>query len=190
MNKMINGVATEDLFATIEAVKDDPTLASFNFRIKNQWAGGGLNRTTVEDFYGTNQTFKHETPFALINDEPPVLLSDDKGPNPVENLLHALAGCLTTSIVYHAAARGIEIDAINTKFEGDLDLQGFLGLREDIRNGYSSIRVVFDIEGDMTVQQKQEIKSLGPQFSPVFDCITNGVPVSLELNEAREMETA
>ena len=190
MSNMINGVPVDDLFATIEAVKQDPTLASFEFRINNQWIDGGLNRTVVEDFYGTNENIVHENPFELYNDEPPVLLSGDKGPNPVENLLHALAGCLTTSIVYHAAARGKKIDAIRTRFAGDLDLRGFLGLNEDIRNGYNSIRVVFDIEGDMTDEEKQEVLALGPKFSPVFDCITNGVPVRCELNETKQMVAA
>jgi hypothetical protein len=99
MEDIINGVDTRALRETIEAVKADPGLAHFEFRIFNEWMGGGLNRTTIYDFYGTRQRIAHETAFVIYNDEPPALLSGDAGPNPVENLLHALAGCLTTSIV-------------------------------------------------------------------------------------------
>ncbi len=99
------------------------------------WVNGGLNRSTVKEFYGTGQDIDHAAPFTLYNDEPPVLLSGDKGPNPVENLLHALAGCLTTSIVYHAAARGMAVKAIRTRFEGDLDLRRLLGITKTRRNG-------------------------------------------------------
>lgn len=112
-----------------------------------------------------------------------MLLSGDKGPNPVENLLHALAGCLTTSIIYHAAAKGMKVDAVRTRFEGDLDLRGFLGLSPEVRNGYQAIRAIFDIEGDLTPAQKREIMAMGPRYSPVFDVVSHGVPVTCMLAE-------
>lgn len=182
---IVNGVDREALFATIDAVKHDNDLAKFEFRIENEWIGGGLNKSTVKDFYGTKKDIEHETPFELYNDEHPVLLSDDKGPNPVENLLHALAGCLTTSIVYHAAAKNIPVKAVRTRFEGDLDLRGFLNLSDEVRNGYSAIRVVFDIEGDMTAEEKRELMAMGPKFSPVFDVVSNGTKVDCVLAEDR-----
>jgi len=147
MQDMINGVDRSALSATISAIQADPGLAGFRFRISNEWLGGGLNRSTVTDFHGTRQDIPHQTPFVLMNDEPPVLLSGDKGPNPVENLLHALSGCLTTSLVYHAAARGIRLAGVRTGLEGDLDLRGFLGLSQEVRRGYQGVRVVFEIDG-------------------------------------------
>lgn len=188
--QMINGVDQNAIFDTIEAVSGDADLARFEFRIENQWLSGGLNKTTVKDFHGTKQDIEHETPFEIYNDEPPVLLSGDKGPNPVENLLHALAGCLTTSIVYHATANGIPIKSIKTRFEGDLDLRGFLGMSQDVRNGYSGIRAYFEIDGDMTVDQKREMMAMGPRFSPVFDVITNGTPVTCQIEEDTVSEAA
>lgn len=190
MTNMMNGVDREALFATIEAVKKDPGIASFEFRLRNEWLGGGLNRSTVTDFYGTRQDIPHEPPFVLLNDEHQVLLSGDKGPNPVENLLHALAGCMTTTIAYHAAAKGKSIDAIRTRFEGDLDLQGFLNLSKKVRRGFSDIRVVFEIEGDLTLEEKREILALAPQFSPVFDMVTNGTRVTSRLAEDAMMVAA
>lgn len=183
MTDVVNGVDRDALLATVDAVRADPGLAKFEFRLRNQWVNGGLNRSTVSDYYGTRQELCHEQPFELFNDEPPVLLSGDKGPNPVENLLHALAGCLTTSVVYHAAAKGMKVDAVRTRFEGDLDLRGFLNLSPGVRNGYEAIRVYFDIEGDLTAQQKRELMAMGPKFSPVFDVVRNGVPVSCQLEE-------
>ena len=174
---IVNGVDTSRLFATIEAVKADASLANFKFRVTNQWVGGGENRSRIDDFYGTNQEMRHKQPFFLVNDEPDVLLSDDRGANPVEYVLHALAGCLTTTLVYHAAARGIEIRGVSTRFEGDLDLRGFLGLSNEVRRGYSGIRVAFDIDANCDDAAKRELIAMGATYSPVFDIVTNGVPV-------------
>lgn len=183
MTDVINGVSRKGLFDAIEAMSADASLAEFNFRIENEWVHGGLNRSTVRDFSGVKQDFAHEAPFTIYNDEPPVLLSGDKGPNPVENLLHALAGCMTTSIVYHAAARGIRIDAVRTRFEGDLDLRGLLGITKACRNGYREIRVTFDIDGDLTPEQKRELMAMGPEYSPVYDVVSNGTKVRCQLRE-------
>ena len=173
-----NGVAVDALMATIGAVSENAELAKFEFRIENEWIDGGLNRTVVRDFHGTCQDIDHASPFTLYNDEPPVLLSGDQGPNPVENLLHALAGCLTTSMVYHAAANGIPVKSVKTRFEGDLDLRGFLGMSDEVRRGYQGIRAVFDIDGDIEEKQKAELVAMATKFSPVFDVITNGTPVN------------
>ena len=103
----------------------------------------------------------------------------DKGVNPVEYLLHALAACVTTSMVYHAAARGIVIDQVESTVDGDLDLQGFLDLNPAVRKGYQQIRMKLRIKGDFTDQQLQELGGLGPMFSPVFDSVSKGVPVAV-----------
>jgi uncharacterized OsmC-like protein len=97
----------------------------------------------------------------------------------VEHLLHALAACLTTSMVYHAAANGIQIEEVESSLEGDLDLHGFLALDKKVRKGYQGIRVKFKIKADVPDDQLQEIGRLGPGYSPVFDSLTNGVPISV-----------
>src|SRR5215469_6193691 len=174
-----NGVALEQLFATVDAVKATPSIARFTFRIRNQWDTGSRNCSTVSTFTGVNQQLSHPKPFTLEADEPGILLGQDLAANPVEHLLHALASCLTTSMVYHAAARGIRIDEIESSFEGDIDLHGFLNLDPRIRKGYQGIRVNFKIKADVPEDQLQEIVQLGSGFSPVFDSLTNGVPVSI-----------
>lgn len=180
MDRM-NGVDREALMATVAAVKATPEIGAFQFRLENEWVDGGLNRSRIDGFYGACQEMRHARAFEVVNDEPPVLLSGDQGANPVEFVLHALAGCLTTSLVYHAAARGMKVDAVRTRFEGDLDLQGFLGLRADVRNGYQQVRVAFEIEGDLSDAQKQELMALAQARSPVFDIVSHGVPVTCRL---------
>jgi uncharacterized OsmC-like protein len=182
--RIINGVNVEDLIQTVEAVTATPGIADFRFRADNEWLGGGHNRTTISGFYGAGEEQRHATAFVLDNDEPPVLLSGDKAPNPVEYVLHALAGCLMTSLVYHAAARGIAVDGVDVRLEGDLDLHGFLGMDDNVRNGYQAIRARFEVQGDLTDEQKAELVTLAQQRSPVFDIISNRVHVDVDVERS------
>lgn len=180
--RTVNGVDIKRLYDTIQAVKENPSLGQFKFRSENEWIDCGHNRSTIKDFYGAGQEdTSRNKPFVMDNDEPDVLLGTDKGANPVEYVLHALAGCITTSLVYHAAARGIHIEGVSSTYEGELDLRGFLGIDPDVRRGYQNIKVTFDIKGDLTQEQKQELIALGQQFSPVFDTISNPVNVEVKL---------
>jgi uncharacterized OsmC-like protein len=131
----------------------------------------------VGSFSGCGQKLAHKAAFTLSADEPDILLGTDRGANPVEHLLHALAACVTTSMVYHAAARGIGIEQVESSLDGDLDLQGFLGLDPTVRNGYQQIRLKLRIKANVTEEQLQELGKLGPTFSPVFDSLMNGVPL-------------
>jgi uncharacterized OsmC-like protein len=174
---IINGVNVDDLFTTIESVKATPAIAKFNFRVRNQWAGASQNISAVNKFYGAGQELSRPKPFVLEADEPAILLGKDAAANPVEHLLHALAACLTTSMVYHAAARGIHIQEVESSLEGDIDLHGFLDLDRNVRMGYQGIRVDFKIKADVPDEQLQALVELGTSHSPVFDSLTNGVSV-------------
>ena len=177
----VNGVAVDALSKTVEAIKATPSIAKFNFRIRNQWFDAARNRSIADDFYGAGQEQTRTQPIVLDADEPPVLLGTDSAANPVEYLLHALAACMTTSMVYHAAARGIHIEEVESSLEGDIDLLGFLELDKSVRNGFQGIRVNFKIKADVSDEQLQQIGQLGPGRSPVFDSLTNGVPVSVTI---------
>lgn len=182
--QIINGVDVNKLFSTIEAVKETPSIADFKFRITNTWQGGGLNQTTVKASYGAGQEFaERDGKFTMQADEPPILLSGDKAANPVEHLLHALASCVTTSMVYHAAARKIPLQGVESQLEGELDLHGFLDLDPKVRRGFKNITIKVRIIGDLSEEQKREVMSLGQQFSPVYDMVTNGVPVTVKLDD-------
>jgi uncharacterized OsmC-like protein len=187
---IVNGVDTEKLFGNIAAITADPALAKFQFRLVNQWVGGGENRSRIDDFYGTKQEMRHKQPFFLINDEPEALLSEDRGANPVEYVLHALAGCLTTGLVYRAAAQGIAVKHVATRFEGDLDLRGFLGISKEVRPGYSVIRIMMDIDADCDEAKKRELLAMVQTVSPVFDIVSNGVPVTCMLDDGTQAKAA
>lgn len=175
---LVNGVNVDGLKATIEAVKSVPELAKFRFNVRNKWKDGGQNASVANEFFGAGQEQARSQPFVLEADEPVILLGKDSAANPVEYLLHALAACLTSAMVYHAAVRGVHIEAVESSIEGNLDARGLLDLDNNVRNGYQGIRVNFKIKADVPDEQLQSIAELGPKFSPVFDTVTNGVPVA------------
>ena len=173
---VINGVNVDRLVGTIEAVQENPSIADFKFRARNEWLNGGHNRSRIQGFYGACQEDESRTlAFVLDNDEPDILLGSDKGANPVEYILHALAGCLTTTMVYHAAARGIALQGVSSSYEGYLDLHGFLGLKE-VPRGYQKLKVEFDIQGNLSQEEKEQVLKVGQQYSPVYDMMSKAVP--------------
>lgn len=177
--KVVNGVNVERLGETAKTLKHDPELAAFRFRASNRWEDGGLNHTTIQDFHGTGQEFQHADRFVAHADEPPVLLGGDQAPNPVEHLLTALASCMTTSMVYHAAVRGIEIEEVDSELEGDIDVRGFMGLSDEVRKGYENIRVTFHVKSDGSVEQLAECA----KYSPVYDVVSRGTNVELTIEK-------
>jgi uncharacterized OsmC-like protein len=173
-----NGVEIGTLMETISAIKADPELGASRFRVSNTWLGGNHNRSTVTGFYGARQEIAHKQTFTMDADEPAILAGNDEGANPVEHLLHALASCLTTSMVAHAAVRGIEIEELESTLEGDIDLNGFLGLNADTPKGYTDIRAKFCVKA--RPEDVERIKRLA-RFSPVFNTITNGANVEIDV---------
>jgi len=181
---IVNGVDLDRLSGTIDAVTADPALARFQFRARNHWIDGGYSRTTIKDFYGAGQEDATRTqPFTVDSDEPPVLLGQNRAPNTVEYVLHALAACVSGTIVYHAAARGITLDSLETTIHGDLDLHGFLGLDSSTRPGYEQIRITITAAGDFDDNQFAELASL-TRYSPVRDIVSNPVPVAIDVTRA------
>jgi len=181
--KIVNGVSVTKLFGTINAITESPAISKFNFRAKGRWINGGHNQTTINDFDGACQTHTRHQPFVFDKDEPPVLLGTDQGANPVEYALAALNGCLTTSLIYHAAAQGVKIDEVESTLSGDLDLQGFLGMSEKVRNGYEKIRVNFKVKSDAPSEKIRELIDLAQKRSPVFDIVSHPTPIEVSLQD-------
>ncbi len=180
VQNIVNGVNVGNLLQSIYSFKQQPALAKFKFRATNQWITGGHNRSRIKEFYGTGQEDTQRTQtFELDADEPAVLHSGDRGANPAEFVLHALAACLTTSLVYHAAVRGIRIEELDSKVEGDIDVRGFTGVDPNVRKGYQNIRVTMRCKSDATPEQLEELT----RFSPVWDTITNPVPVTVRVEK-------
>jgi uncharacterized OsmC-like protein len=177
-----NGVDTATLFATIDAVKAAPQAAKFQFRAHNEWVSGTHSRGSIHDFFGVGEERAHERTFQFDADHPAVLVGRDNGPTPVEFVLHALAACLTAGLANIAAARGIRLTEVRSTVSGDIDLNGILGLNPDVRNGYENISVRFTVKGDAPAEKLREIVEQSRARSAVFDVITKGVPVTIEVD--------
>ena len=183
----VNGLDMEAAVATIRAITADPSLGGFQFRARNTWVTGGENRSTIRGFYGAGrEDDSRAEPFVFTNGEPPVLLGHNEGANPVEFLLHALAGCVTTTLVLHAAARGIAIRELATELEGDLDVQGLLALDPAVPAGYREIRIRMHCVADCAHAELDELIAFVQGHSPVCNTVCRPVPVVIERVEMRQ----
>ncbi len=176
-----NGVDVPTLFATIDAVKGQPEAAQFRFRAVNRWVSGTHSRTTIDGFFGVGAEQQHKAAYVADADHPEVLTGSDNAPSPVEYVLHGLAACLTAGIANIAAARGISLTQVESRLEGDIDLRGLLGLADEVRNGYEQIRVGFRIAGDAPDEQLRQVVEQSRARSAVYDIVTNGVPVDIQV---------
>ena len=181
-DSMRNGVDTATLFATLNAVKQAPEAAKFQFRARNQWVSGTHNRTTITDYFGVGEERSHERTFVFDADHPAILVGQDHGPTPTEFVLHALAACLTAGLANIAAVRRVRLTEVSCTVTGDIDLNGVLGLKPDVRNGYQQITVRFTIKGDAPAETLREIVEQSRARSAVYDVITNQVPITIEVN--------
>lgn len=178
---MRNGVDTATLFATLDAVKEAPAAAQFQFRVKNRWVSGTHSQGTIDTFFGVGAERAHGRPTVVDADHPAELVGSDEGPTPTEYVLAALAGCLTAGVANIAAARGIELTKVESTVEGDIDLNGVLGLDRTVRNGFAGIRVHFHVEGDAPDDVLRRVVEQSKARSAVLDIVTNGVPVSIDV---------
>lgn len=177
----LNGLDLEAMTQTVGVIQSNPELAQFRFRARNRWISGGENRSTIQGFYGAGaEDRSRPAPFVFTNGEPPVLLGNNEGANPVEFLLHALAGCVTTTTVLHAAARGIVIKSLATELEGDIDLHGLLGLDENVSPGYREIRIKMQVEADCSDAELDDLLRFAQGHSPVCNTVCRPVPVTIE----------
>ena len=177
-----HGVNTPALLATINVVKETPALAKFQFRATNRWMTGTYSESRIDSFSGAGGEHQHQTDFRYGADHPAVLVGEDRGPTPIEFLLHGLASCITAGVANIAAARGVTLTSVESRVEGDIDLQGILGLSDTVRNGYQSIRVNVTIAGDASPEKLRQIVEQSRVRSAVFDVLTNGVPVDVSVN--------
>jgi uncharacterized OsmC-like protein len=175
---LVNGIDLDVLKNTVNAIQEEPELGKCRFHVTNKWLGANHNCTTVSSFYGAKQEIEHEQPFELHADEPAILAGQDQAANPVEHLLHALAGCVTTSLVAHATVRGINIEEVESEIEGDIDLQGFLGLSEDVPKGFTNIRLKFKVKTNE--ENSEKLKALA-EYSPVYNTLIHGTNVGIEI---------
>ncbi len=173
---VLNGVNVDQITDVIGHIETDPAFAAAQFRLNNQWIDGGLNRSRIKEFYvACEEDTTRDEAFILDADEPAILAGGDSVPNPIEYLLHALAGCLTSTLVYHSAVRGLKITAIESELEGDLDLRGMFGLSDEVRKAFHDVRVRMRVRSEAGIDELMEIA----QFSPVYDTVAQSLPVDL-----------
>ena len=175
-----NGVDTGQMYGTLDAIKAQPELGRFEFRARNEWLAGAHNRSTIQGFYGAGQEDSSRVaPFVVDAGEPAILLGTDTGANPAEYLLHALAACLTTSIVYVAAARKVKLTSVESTLVGDMDVHGALGVSDEVRNGFERISASFRVTGEAPEEKLREVVERAKARSAVFDMVSHGVPVEV-----------
>jgi uncharacterized OsmC-like protein len=172
----VNGIDPVALMQTADAIRQEPKLGRFQFRAANRWLGGTRTRSMIRSFYGAGKEDDTRTKtYVLDTDEPAVFLGRDEGANPVEHLLNALAGCVTTAMVMHAASRGIHIESVDSQLEGDIDVRAFLGLTRQVPLGYRQIRVKLKVKTDADAEKLKQLAMM----SPVYNTIVNPTPVEI-----------
>jgi uncharacterized OsmC-like protein len=176
-----NGVNTEALMGAREVLSEMPAAGQFTWRAACEWVDGTHSRTTIHDFFGLGEEQEHSKSFSIAADHPPQFAAGDNGPTPVEIVMSGLASCLTAGVAAVAQHRGIQLHKINATVEGDMDIAGILGVDEDVRNGFSAIRVRFDIDADATADEIAALVAQSQKRSAVFDIITNPGSVSVSV---------
>jgi uncharacterized OsmC-like protein len=177
----LNGVDTTTLFATIDAVRQHPEAAQFQFRTSNDWVSGTHSRGRFPGFFGAGTEHTHATDTVVDADHPAVLVGEDHGPTPAELLLNALASCLMAGLANIAAARGVELHRVRCEVEGDIDMRGILGIDESVRNGFSAIRARFTVDGDAEAERLASLVAQSVSRSAVYDVLTSGTHVSVDV---------
>jgi uncharacterized OsmC-like protein len=180
--RVVNGINVEELNGCMDGMRNNPELGKYQFRAKNRWVNGAHCRSTIQDFgAGGQEDTSRARAHVLEGDEPTTLLGEDNAPNATETLLHALAACLNTSFIYHAAARGIKVHELEFDVEGDIDLNGFLGLNEQVPSNFQQIRVTCRVKADAPQEQIEELCEYAQKRAPVFSSVSRPVPVHVML---------
>ena len=175
-----NGIDTAQVYGTLDVLKAQPEAARFEFRVRNRWIDGTHSRSTIHGFWGAGaEDASRPEPFVVDASEPPVLFGHNEAPNPAEYLLHALAGCLTLTVVNVAAARKVELYEVSSTLTGVLDARGATGIDDSYRNGFERIEVAFSIRGNASPEKLREVVERAKARSVVYDMVTNGVPVAV-----------
>ncbi len=180
-NTADNGVDVEAILAAREAMTGAREAAQFSWRARNTWVSGTHSVTTVEDFFGVGEEQRHVRQFSYDADHPELFAAEDNGATPVEYVLVALASCLTAGIATVATNRGIQLHRVTSTIEGDMDLAGILGIDPEVRNGYSGIRVAFEVDADATPEEIEGLVAQSQKRSAVFDIVSNPVEVSVSV---------
>ena len=176
-----NGVNVQALLEAREALTVAPEAAQFQWRATNTWKNGTHSHSTIERFFGLGEEQQHKTTFSFDADHPEIFASEDIGPTPVEYVLVGLASCITAGVAAVAQNREIQLRSVSATLEGEMDIQGILGIDSDVRNGFSSIKVTYDIDADASPEEIQALVAQSQKRSAVYDIITNPTNITVEV---------
>jgi uncharacterized OsmC-like protein len=177
-----NGVNVEALLGAREALGGAPEAAQFTWRASCEWLNGTHSNTSIDGFFGLGGEQNHRTQYSYDVDHPEIFASEDNGPTPVEYILVGLAGCLTAGIAAVAQNRNIQLHSVKSTIEGDMDVRGILGMDSDIRNGFSNIKVKYQIDADASEDDIKALVAQSQKRSAVYDIITNPTDIEVEVN--------
>lgn len=176
-----NGVNVAHLLAARQALTDTPEAAKFQWRARCDWVRGTHSRTTMLSYFGLGQEQMHRQSFVIDADHPEVFASEDNGATPTEIVLAALASCLTAGVATVASNRGVQLRSVTATLEGNMDLQGILGIDGDVRNGFEGLKVIFDIDADASQAELEAIVAQSQKRSAVFDIVANPTTVTVQV---------
>lgn len=176
-----NGVNVDALLAARAAVSDAPEAAQFTWRATCEWVNGTHSQSSVEGYFGLGDEQKHKREFSFDADHPETFAAEDNGATPVEYVLVGLASCLTAGVASVAQNRDIQLKSVKATLEGDMNIQGILGADADVRNGFSGIKVTYDIDADASADDIEALVAQSQKRSAVYDIITNPTNVTVEV---------
>jgi len=179
--RTVNGVDVQKLEATKEAIENNPDLASFTFYAVNEWVDGARNRSMIDRIDAGPEVMTRGMPFMMESDQPEVLMGEGGAPNAITYLLHALASSLSVAIIYSAAERGVEVDKLTISVEGDVDVNGFFGLSQEVRPGMQDIRVSIELRSNAPRSEVEDLVKHAQRVSPLVDTLRNRVPLEISL---------
>ena len=177
-----NGVNVEALLEAREVLSGQPEAAKFAWRAKCDWINGTHSKSTIEGYFGLGEEHKHKSKFSFDADHPETFASEDNGATPVEIALAALASCLTAGVASVAQNREIQLHAVSATIEGNMDIQGILGVDSDVRNGFDGIKVTYKIDADASKEDIEAIVAQSQKRSAVYDIITNPTNITVEVS--------
>ena len=180
--KTDNGVNVAALLGAREALSEAPAAAQFKWRAKCDGGHGTYSKTSVEGYFGLGEEQKHKTTFTFDADHPEVFASEDRGATPVELVLAGLASCLTAGVAAVAQHREVQLTSVSATLEGDMDIQGILGMDSDVRNGFDGIKVTYQIDADASHEDIEAIVAQSQKRSAVYDIITNPTNVTVDVS--------
>jgi uncharacterized OsmC-like protein len=177
-----NGVNVDALMGARTALEQAPEAAQFKWRASCEWVNGTHSRSTMGGFFGLGAEQSRSKMFTVEADHPQLFAAEDNAPTPVELVLSGLASCLTAGVAAVAQRRGIQLHSVKASLEADMDIQGILGIDDEVRNGFGSIRVHFDICADASEDDIKALVAQSQKRSAVFDIVTNPTSVFVSVN--------